>query len=189
MTLLGRVGERILQNAPPFRKLGYFCEHVYLNPLRVSKVHTIDFDIDHDYTLIGIHSMLEDYHLAFYLNDRLQLRLTRFKDDLDFKGGNCRFPLYTFEDRENFTNWSLVSNKYFSIDEVSESNRNLFGEETRISYLIPEKKQVDYFVKVDGLEDEQKINETLQKINRIHKVITSYTIDALELRSRDNLIF
>jgi hypothetical protein len=155
----------------------------------VSKVHTIDFDIDHDYTLIGIHSMLEDYHLAFYLNERLNLKLARFKDDLDFKSGNCSFPLYTYEDEVTFTSWSLVSNKYFSIDEVSESNRNLFGEETRISYLIPEKKQVDFFIKVYGLEDVQKLNAALQKINRIHKVITSYAIDAMELRSRDNLIF
>lgn len=155
----------------------------------MSKVHTIDFDIDHDYTLIGIHSMLEEYHLAYYLNAQLNLRLSRFKDDLDFKSGNCRFPLYTYEDEANFTSWSLVSNKYFSIDEVSENNKNLFDQETRISYLIPEKKQVDFFIKVYGLEDVQKLNTTLQKINRIHKVITSYTIDAMELKSRDNLIF
>jgi hypothetical protein len=108
---------------------------------------------------------------------------------LDFKSGNCSFPLYTFEDEANFTSWSLVSNKHFSVNEVSRENRNLFGEETRISYLVPEKKQVDYFIKVYGLEDEGKLNQTLQIINRIHKVITSYAIDAMELRSRDNLIF
>ena len=155
----------------------------------MSKVHTIDFEFDHDYTLIGIHSMLEDYHLAFYLNERLNIYLSRFKNDLDFKSGHCSFPLYTFEDEARFTSWSLVSNKHFSINEVADDNKNLFGEETRISYLIPEKKQVDFFIKVYGLEDEQKLNATLQKINRIHKVITSYAIDAMELRSRDNLIF
>lgn len=133
--------------------------------------------------------MLEDFHLAFYLNDRLKLHLSRFKDDLDFKSGSCSFPLYTFEDEATFTSWSLVSNKHFSVNELSGQNKNLFGEETRISYLIPEKKQVDFFIKVYGLEDEQKLNLTLQKINRIHKVITSYAIDAMELKSRDNLIF
>lgn len=155
----------------------------------MSKIHTIDFDFDHDYTLIGIHSMLEDYHLAFYLNERLDLHLTRFAKDLDFKSGNCSFPLYTFEDEAHFTSWALVSNKHFSVNEIAQENRNLFGEETRISYLIPEKKQVDFFIKVFGLEEEDRLNQTLQKINRIHKVITSYVIDAMELRSRDNLIF
>ncbi len=158
-------------------------------PEVVSKVHTIDFDFDHDYTLIGIHSMLEDYHMAYYLNQQLDLYLSRFKDDLDFKSSNCAFSLYTFEDEATFTNWSLIANKHASLNDLAQDSRNLFGEETRISYLIPEKKQVDYFIKVYGLEDEKKINTTLQKINRIHKVITSYSINVMELRSRDNLIF
>lgn len=155
----------------------------------MSKIHTIDFDFDHDYTLIGIHSMLEDYHLAFFLNKELKLYLTRFKDDLDFKSGNCSFPLYTFEDEANFTSWSLVSNKYSFVSDLAQGNRNLFDEETQTAYLIPEKKQVDFFIKVYGLEEGPQLNGTLQKINRIHKVITSYAIDAMELKSRDNLIF
>jgi hypothetical protein len=97
--------------------------------------------------------------------------------------------LYTFDDEVTYTNWSLISNKHVSVNDLALSNTNLFEKETRISYLIPEKKQVDYFIKVDGLEDEKKINTTLQKINRIHKVITSYSIDVMELKSRDNLIF
>ena len=155
----------------------------------MSKVHTIDLDFDHDYTLIGIHSMLEDYHMAYYLNSQLNLYLSRYKDDLDFKSRNCSFSLYTFDDEVTFTNWSLISNKYASVSDLTQDQRNLFGEETRISYLIPEKKRVDYFVKVFGLESDQILNKTLQKINRIHKVITSYSIDVMELKSRDNLIF
>jgi hypothetical protein len=158
-------------------------------PTEVSKVHTIDFDFDHDYTLIGIHSMLEDYHMAFYLNQELNLYLSRYKDDLDFKSRNCSFSLYTFDDEVTFTNWSLISNKYASVNDLALEYRNLFEEETRISYLIPEKRRVDYFIKVYGLEDDQRLNTTLQKINRIHKVITSYSIDVMELKSRDNLIF
>ena len=158
-------------------------------PTEVSKVHTIDFDFDHDYTLIGIHSMLEDYHMAFYLNQELDLYLSRYKDDLDFKSRNCSFSLYTFEDEVTYTNWSLISNKYASVSDLTQENRNLFEEETRISYLIPEKRRVDYFIKVFGLEDDRRLNSTLQKINRIHKVITSYSIDVMDLKSRDNLIF
>ena len=175
--------------APSSQNYGYFCVANNNKPSEVSKVHTIDFDFDHDYTLIGIHSMLEDYHMAFYLNQQLRLYLSRFKDDLDFKSRNCSFSLYTFDDEATYTNWSLISNKHVSVNDLALGNRNLFEKETRISYLIPEKKQVDYFIKVEGLEDEQKLNTTLQKINRIHKVITSYSIDVMELKSRDNLIF
>lgn len=155
----------------------------------MSRIHTIDFDLDHDYTLIGIHSILEDYHLAYFLNQHLKLHLSRYKDDLDFKSGNCKFPLYTYEEESTFTSWSLISNKHNFLNEVIVDDRNIFGQETRTSFLIPEKKRVDFFVKIDGLNEEEKLNSTLQKINRIHKVITSYTIDPMELKSRDNLIF
>ena len=155
----------------------------------MSRIHTIDFDLDHDYTLIGIHSILEDYHLAYFLNQHLKLHLSRYKDDLDFKSGNCKFPLYIYEEESTFTSWSLISNKHNFLNEVIVDDRNIFGQETRTSFLIPEKKRVDFFVKIDGLNEEEKLNSTLQKINRIHKVITSYAIDPMELKSRDNLIF
>lgn len=155
----------------------------------MSRIHTIDFDLDHDYTLIGIHSILEDYHLAYFLNQHLKLHLSRYKDDLDFKSGNCKFPLYKYEEESTFTSWSLISNKHNFLNEVIVDDRNIFGQETRTSFLIPEKKRVDFFVKIDGLNEEEKLNSTLQKINRIHKVITSYAIDPMELKSRDNLIF
>ena len=155
----------------------------------MSKVHTIDFEFEHDYALIGIHSILEAHRMAYFLNGSLYTRLERFKDDLDFQSKNCSFPLYTFEDETAFISWSLISNKYVFVDHVNKQENNLFQEETKISYLIPEKKRVDYFIKVHGLKEETAIGRILQKINRIHKVITSYSIDPMELKSRDNLIF
>ena len=155
----------------------------------MSKVHTIDFEFEHDYALIGIHSILEVHRMAYFLNGSLETRLERFKDDLDFESKNCSFPLYTFEDETAFVSWSLISNKYVFVDDVQTSENNLFQEETKISYLIPEKKRIDFFIMVHGLKEESAIGRILQKINRIHKVITSYSIDPMELRSRDNLIF
>ena len=127
--------------------------------------------------------------MAYFLNQHLKLHLSRYKDDLDFKSGNCKFPLYIYEEESTFTSWSLISNKHNFLNEVIVDDRNIFGQETRTSLLIPEKKRVDFFVKIDGLNEEEKLNSTLQKINRIHKVITSYAIDPMELKSRDNLIF
>ena len=155
----------------------------------MSKIHCIDFEYDHDYDLIGIHSTLPDYRMAYFLNHYLEIQLRRFKDNLDFKSGNCSFPLYTFEDETAFTTWSLIANKHVFTENVIQGGSNLFPEETKITYLIPEKRRVDYFIKVFGLEDDRRLNTTLQKINRIHKVITSYSIDVMDLKSRDNLIF
>lgn len=155
----------------------------------MSKVHSIDFEFDHDYVLIGIHSILADYRMAFFLNDALNIKLKRFKDDLDFKSKNCSFPLFTFEDVSAFTSWSLISNKFVFTENVNSRQANLFQEETKISYLIPEKKRVDYFVKIQGFKEDEELDKTLIKINRINNIITSYPIDPLELKSKDNLIF
>ena len=164
-------------------------QNVCIKRLNVSKIHCIDFEFDHDYTLIGIHSVLADYRMAFFLNDSLGIKLRRFRDDLDFKSKNCSFPLFTFEDESTFTSWSLISNKYIFTEETASDRHQLFEQETKISYLIPEKKRVDYFIKINGFKDDRQIDDAIIKINRINNIITSYPIDPIELKSKDNLIF
>ncbi len=155
----------------------------------MSKIHSIDFEFDHDYDLIGIHSVLADYRMAYYLNKYLDIQLRRFKDDLDFKSENCSFPLYTFEDETAYASWSLIANKHVFTQNITGGGSNLFLEETKISYLIPEKKKVDYFIKITGLTDNVELSTTLLNINKINNIMASYAIDPLDLKSRDNLIF
>ena len=167
----------------------YFCNNVCFNPIIVSKIHSIDFEYDHDYVLIGIHSILADYRMAYFLNETLNIHLHRLKEDLDFASKNCSFPLFTYEDESAFTSWALISNKFVFTEDVGTKTSNLFQEETKIAYLIPEKKMTDYFMKISGLKDDDELSETLTNINKINNIIASYPIDPMDLRSRDNLIF
>ena len=155
----------------------------------MSKIHSIDFEYDHDYDLIGIHSILADYRMAYFLNETLNIHLHRFKEDLEYKSKNCSFPLFTFEDESAFTSWSLIANKFVFTEDVSFTGSNLFQEETKISYLIPEKKRIDYFIKISVLKDNDELGEALHNINKINNIIASYAIDPMDLKSRDNLIF
>ena len=155
----------------------------------MSKIHAFDFEYDHDYTLIGIHSILEDFRLAYFLNEKLKIHLKRFKEDLDFPSKNCSFPFYIYEDDASFTTWSLISNKYFFTDHVKNLNTNLFKEESKISYLVPEKNNVDYFIKINGLINKDKLQNILSQINKTNHILTSYTLDPYDLKSKDNLIF
>lgn len=155
----------------------------------MSKIHSFDFEYDHDYTLIGIHSTLEDYRIAYFLNTNLKIHLTRFKEDLDFESGNCKFPMYFYEDEATFTSWSLIANKQIFTDSVVTEKNNLFQEETKTSFFIPEKKQIDYFIKISGILEPKEIQTILTKINQTFNIITSYTLDPNDLKSRDHLIF
>ena len=155
----------------------------------MSKIHSFDFEFDHDYTLIGIHSILEDFRIAYFLNQNLNINLNRSSEDLDFPSKNCSFPFYIYEDEATFTTWSLLSNKYVFVENVSSLKNNLFKKETKTSFLIPEKKKVDYFIKINRTISQNNLLNILTKINKTPKIITSYILDPNNLKSKENLIF
>lgn len=155
----------------------------------MSKFHSFDFEYDHDYTLIGIHSTLEDFRIAYFLNKNLNIQLNRYKEDLDFTSVNCSFPLFQYEDHVTLTIWSLIANKHVFVSNISSVNGHLFEEESKTSFLISEKKQIDYFIKINGHISQNDLKNILLKINNTPKIITSYTLDPYELKSKDYLIF
>ena len=154
----------------------------------MSKLLTFDFEYEHDYTLIGIHTTLEDYRAAFFLNDSLNIHLERNKDDLDFESKHCSFPFYEYRNKKTLNSWYLISNKFVQTQSVDQGMDNLFAQETKIEFLIPEKNQVDYFLKISEQNNKEFIQKILNKINNTYRIITSYVIDPYQLRSRDHLI-
>jgi len=155
----------------------------------MSKVLTLDYENEHEYTLIGIHAIIEDYRLAFYLNEVLNIQLKRQPEDLDFGNGNSSFSLYTYNCNRTFSSWALISNKFiFDANSTKQSN-SLFNEDYQIATLIQEKKQIDYFLKIDSDFEDLELNEIIKKVNAIKTVITSYNINPQTLKSKDFLIF
>ncbi len=149
----------------------------------------LTFDLEDDYLLIGVHSTEEDYRLAYLLNKHLKTKLTRFKHHLDFKNSNAEFPLFEYKDEKNFINYYLINNKYSQVVNV-QNNEGLFeGNYSTISYLIPEKKRVDYFLKIEGCNQLNFVQGLIEKLNSISQIITSYSIEPNTLRSKDHLIF
>ncbi len=100
----------------------------------------LTLDLEDDYLLIGIHSTEEDYRLAYLLNKHLETKLIQFKYPLDFKDSDAQFPLFEFNDKNNFMSYYLINNKYMQIAN-NNNNKGLFGGDySTIYYLIPEKK-------------------------------------------------
>ena len=155
----------------------------------MSKVLTLDYENEHDYTLIGVHATLENYRLAFYLNSVLNIKLKRNNLDLDFGTGESHFSLYTYDCSNTFSSWALISNKHVFDAHLDIEKNYLFKEDYQTTILIQEKKQVDYFLKIDSDFVELEINEIIKKVNNIKSVITSYKIDPQTLKSKDFLIF
>ena len=152
------------------------------------QVLTFEMEED-DYSLVGIHSTEEDYRLAFLLNKYLHIKLKRYKDNLDFQNSKAEFPLFEFKDEHNFINYYLINNKHTQFVHNQE-NAGLFGGNySTISYLIPEKKKIDFFLKIEGCYREIFIKNLIDKLNTINQIITSYSIETSTLKSKDHLIF
>jgi len=149
----------------------------------------LTIDLEDDYSLIGIHSTEEDYRLAYLLNSYLKIKLARFKHNLDFKNSTAVFPLFEYKDQANYINYYLINNKYTELVDNQHKEGLFGGNYSTTSYLIPEKKKVDFFLKIEGCNNEDFIQNLVNDLNKINQIITSYSIESITLKSKENLIF
>ena len=154
-------------------------------------IHKLVFDdLECDsYQLIAIHCSLEDFRLAYLLNSHLNLRLKRKQNDLDFSVAT--YSIFEWEDQNQMLKWNLVSN-VCKVEKVHKLNSTLlFENQSSVSthYLIPEYKSANYLLKVDhesGFYGEKRVIGTILSIPQ---VVTAYSIDIENLKSKTNLIF
>lgn len=155
----------------------------------------LDDDFEEDFSLIAIHCSEEPYKVAYILNQFARLKLRREKVDLAFTSGamEITLPLFGFEDHTEYTDYSLVANKCKSAITKTNNNGELFGnttdKETVITYLIPELKKVDYFLKIQSDFDNIGTKILINEINNIKQIISAYQVEPETLKSKDNLIF
>jgi hypothetical protein len=152
--------------------------------------HSLGLDIcEEEYSLIGIHTTLEDYKLAYLLNKYLGTRFYKSKKDLCLEKMKKRtsFSIFNFSNIEYDFEWFLISNSSKKENQTT-SKELLLTSETK-TYLIPEKKKVDFFIKITGNIQYSFVAKTVNKIKDIDQVITSYSVDKNTLKSKDFLIF
>lgn len=158
--------------------------------MAVIKLSLDDFD-EVNYELIAIHTSLEDYHLAYFINQRLPIQLSKNLSDIQVsnKEGETYFTRFTYSDTDAGIFWDLLQNKNEVL--VQSNAQNLFGNNaTQIAaraYLLPEFKKVDYLLKIsDASANADAVVSDLREIDRI---TTIYTVDVNKIKSKNNLIF
>lgn len=162
--------------------------------MAVHKLSLDEFD-EIDYNLIAIHTSLEDYRLAYFINQKLPVNLAKSADEvqINIKEGETKFSRFYYYDEENTVAWNLVQNKNEVVQEQNDQIQNLFSSSTEsIStkvYLLPEFKKADYFLKIDNTDDSIDINQIKTILNTIDNITTVYTVDTEQIKSKNNLIF
>jgi hypothetical protein len=160
--------------------------------MAIHKLHLDEFD-EVDYELIAIHTSLEDYRLAYFLNQKLPILLSKSKDEIqiNIKEGETHFSRYVFEDAENDSYWNLIQNKNEVSIQKEDNNQNLFAntsyEVSTKVYLLPEFKKVDFFLKIENTE--LSLDEITNQINSIDRISAIYSVDSHQIKSKNNLIF
>lgn len=162
--------------------------------MAVRKLHLDEFD-EVDYDLIAIHSSLEDYRLAYFLNQKLSVALSKCKDEIGItvKEGEATFQKFSYDDQANAILWSLIPNKNEIIAARKVTRPNLFGDvpqETASKvYFLPELKKVDYFLKLENNNNTLNLDELVREIKSINRISTVYTVIPEKIKSKNNLIF
>ncbi|MCF6128606.1 IPExxxVDY family protein [Flavobacterium sp. AS60] len=161
--------------------------------MAVHKLHLEEFD-EIDYQLIAIHSTLEDYRLAYYINQNLPVNLKKGNCNIQIsnKEGETQFTRFVFEDSKDIV-WNLVQNQNDVFVPSPSGNQGLFAESnnkfsTKI-YLIPEFKKVDYFLKIENGEVKIDMTKITNSIKKIDRVSTVYAVEVEKIKSKNNLIF
>lgn len=160
-------------------------------------VHKLDFeDFDEiNYQLVAIHTSLEDYRLAYFINKKLPINLSSNKNEIhiNIKEGETKFSRFYYYDKEKETSWNLIQNKNEVIQNKKDNNQNLFSDlnievSTKV-FLLPEFKKVDYFLKIENTEEVMDVKQIQFLLNTIENISTAYYVNTNKIKSKNNLIF
>ena len=162
--------------------------------MAIHKLDLGEFD-EIDYYLIAIHTSLEDYRLAFFINQKLPINLSKSENEIqiNIKEGETNFSRFYYNDMESAITWNLIQNKNEVVQYKKGTTQNLFLDvamevATKV-FLLPEFKKVDYFLKIENNDDAMDVSKIQLLLNTIDSISTVYIVDTKQIKSKNNLIF
>ena len=144
-----------------------------------------------NFHLIAIHSDLDEFRLAYFLNEKLNISLIRRNKDIHLAENNAYYSSYEFLDETKYLKWIFFSNKSLVSELPNVDDNGLFSSRSLVKNeisLLSNKKQVDYFLIVENVANKSYLEKVLKKISEISGVITSFVSDN-KLENKENLIF
>ena len=125
-----------------------------------------------DYCLFAIASSVRDYRLCWHLNKALRINMAR-EDDIDMlykqKGRQAQFSCFIFDDFDNQLVYALLQNRSAG------------------RHLLPELKQFDFLLKIEGLLLYNEEANTQQQLKSIPVIQMALKQPADTLKNPQNL--
>ncbi|WP_348823940.1 IPExxxVDY family protein [Flavobacterium aestuarii] len=162
--------------------------------MAIHKLNFGEFD-EIDYSLIAIHTTLEDYRLAYFINQKLHVNLNKSIKEIQItdKEGEVHFSRFHYYEKKKDISWDLIQNINEVIQKNKEDNQGLFTnfdiEVAKKVYMLPEFKKVNYFLKIENSEVDTNLYEIQSELNSIEQIAANYIVDINKIKSKNNLIF
>jgi hypothetical protein len=115
------------------------------------------------FTLIGISCHLKDYRLSYLLNQKLEYSFSKLEDLQDFS-------FYYYRDEDRYNTYTLIANR------------------SQESVLVPQLKQTDFLLLVEGEFKKAQKDPVLNAIRTIPNVLTAYEIRLPEIKNFEILL-
>ena len=128
-----------------------------------------------DFELLGIVSPIRDYRMAWLVNKELELNLVKVDDlELEFLSAEkLEISQYFLSLPHGFI--QLLKNKALNSSE-------------QLAYLIPELKNLDYFLLAQDETDQLELSNFMEKLSQNPLVQSIVRIDISKLKSKENLL-
>ena len=129
--------------------------------------YVLNESIEIDATAFGINSHEKDYKLCWYINKGLSV--------------------YFKKEREP----KQISKKTFTVFTTKYDGRNisLTKNQNKDGFLMPQKKNIDYFMTIEPRLNPLQKEQFVQKLNKVSKILLTFEIDLNSEREAHMLIF
>ena len=139
----------------------------------MKKKLTLNYQPELEFTLIGISSHENDYHLSWVLNQKLGLQFIKANNLVILQPESelsQEFPVFNYEDEDALLVYNLISNK------------------CEQGYLISEFKNIDFFLQISGEINKGFLDQLLEKLRNSGAVNASFVLDPKKIKSAEKLI-
>ena len=157
--------------------------------MKINLLH--DEFYDKKYTLFAIKSNLKDYRLAYFFNKKTDLLFNRMTKDLKYilKNNTVYFSVFMDNHFDDKKKCCLISNKTIYSDDLKYGSLFKNIPISNNMFLIPELKEFDYILKLDGIWTKKEIRELEKSMTKISEIVANICVDSKKIKSINNLIF
>lgn len=133
----------------------------------------LKLELDFDFTLIAITSQLRDYRLCFTVNKITETDFRKIEElEVNFKNTPSKF-----------------FSRYLHTSAYAECEFYLIANKGNEGYLIPEMKEVDYFIIIREFIDEEDLEFFISRLKLIAEIQAVVELNPERLKSKENLLF